>query len=127
MELLKLGIDIGQTSVAKYIARRSGLPSQGWKTFLRNHADGTAAMDLFVVPTISFRLLYGLLIMGHCRRQIRHLRHVLLCYLDYYNSTRTHPLGVEKGRADITCCRDSRMQFICRPILGGLHHQYGRI
>ena len=37
-------------------------PSQGWKTFLRNHADGIASMDLFVVPTLSFRLLYGLLI-----------------------------------------------------------------
>src|SRR6201987_2162896 len=69
-ELLKLGIDIGQTSVAKYMARRRGPPSQGWKTFLRNHADGIAAMDLFVVPTISFRLLYALLIMGHGRRQI---------------------------------------------------------
>ena len=63
-ELLKLGIDVGQTSVAKYMARRRGPPSQGWKTFLRNHADGIAAIDLFVVPTISFRLLYGLLIMG---------------------------------------------------------------
>jgi transposase InsO family protein len=69
-ELLKLGIDIGQTSVAKYMARRRGPPSQGWKTFLHNHADGIAAMDLFVVPTISFRLLYGLLIMGHGRRHI---------------------------------------------------------
>jgi len=69
-ELLKLGIDIGQTSVAKYMARRRGPPSQGRKTFLRNHAAGVAAMDLFVVPTISFRLLYGLLIMGHDRRQI---------------------------------------------------------
>src|SRR5467141_1441060 len=69
-ELLKLGIDIGQTSVAKYMARRRGPPSQGWKTFLKNHADGIAAIDLFVVPTISFRLLYGLLIMGHGRRQI---------------------------------------------------------
>ena len=66
-ELLKLGIAIGQTSVAKYMARRPGRPSQGWKTFLRNHADG---IDLFVVPTISFRLLYGLLIVGHGRRQI---------------------------------------------------------
>jgi hypothetical protein len=56
-ELLKLGIIIGQTSVAKYMARGRGPPSQGWKTFLRNHADGIAAMDLFVVPTISFRLL----------------------------------------------------------------------
>jgi transposase InsO family protein len=69
-ELCKLGVEIGQTSVAKYMARRRGPPSQGWKTFLRNHADGIAAMDLFVVPTISFRLLYGLLIMRHGRRQI---------------------------------------------------------
>jgi hypothetical protein len=69
-ELLKLGIDIGQTSVAKYMARRRGPPSQGWKTFLHNHADGIAAMDMFVVPTISFRLLYGLLILGHGRRRI---------------------------------------------------------
>jgi hypothetical protein len=64
-ELLKLGADIGQTSVAKYMVRGREPPSQGWRTFLRNHADGIAAMDLFVVPTISFRLLYGLLIMGH--------------------------------------------------------------
>ena len=69
-ELLKLGIDVGQTSVAKYMARHRRPPSQGWKTFLRNHADGIASMDLFVVPTISFRLLYGLLILGHDRRQI---------------------------------------------------------
>jgi transposase InsO family protein len=69
-ELLRLGIDVGQTSVAKYMVRRRGPPSQGWKTFLRNHADGIAAMDVFVVPTVSFRLLYGLLIMGHGRRQI---------------------------------------------------------
>src|SRR6478609_8621448 len=56
-ELLKLGIGIGQSSVAKYMARRRVPPSQGWRIFLRNHADGIAAMDLFVVPTISFRLL----------------------------------------------------------------------
>jgi transposase InsO family protein len=69
-ELLKLGIDVGQTSVAKYMVRRRVPPSQGWRTFLRNHVDGIAAMDLFVVPTISFRPLYGLLIMGHGRRQL---------------------------------------------------------
>jgi hypothetical protein len=68
-ELLKLGIDIGQTTVAKYMARRRRPPSQGWRTFLRNHADGIAAMDLFVVPTISFRLLYGLLILRHDRSE----------------------------------------------------------
>src|SRR5258707_3706114 len=69
-ELLKLGIDVGQTTVAKYMARGRRPPSQGWKTFLHNHADGIASMDLFVVPTISFRLLYGLLILHHGRRQI---------------------------------------------------------
>ena len=69
-ELLKLGIDIGQTSVAKYMARRRRPPSQGWKTFLRNHADGIAAVDLFVVPTVSFHLLFGFLILQHDRRRI---------------------------------------------------------
>jgi transposase InsO family protein len=69
-ELLKLGIDVGQTTVAKHMARRRQPPSQGWKTFLRNHADGIASMDLFVVPTISFRLLYAFLILRHGRREL---------------------------------------------------------
>jgi transposase InsO family protein len=69
-EFLKLGIDVGQTTVAKYMAKHRRPPSQGWRTFLRNHADGIASMDLFVVPTVSFRLLYGLLILQHGRRQI---------------------------------------------------------
>jgi transposase InsO family protein len=69
-ELLKLGIEVGQTTVAKYMAKRRRPPSQGWKTFLHNHADGIASMDFFVVPTISFRLLYGLLILQHARREL---------------------------------------------------------
>jgi transposase InsO family protein len=212
-ELLKLGIDVGQTSVAKYMARRRAPPSQGWKTFLRNHADGIVAMDLFVVPTISFRLLYGLLIMGHGRRQIlwlgvtaqptaewianqlteacgweqiprylirdrdgayggilisrvrsigirdrptsprspwqntyaerligsirrecvdhvvvfgeRHLRHVLLSYMKYYNEARTH-LSLNKD-APAPRAVERIGQILCRPVLGGLHHQYVRI
>ena len=212
-ELLKLGIDIGQTSVAKYMVRTRRPPSQGWKTFLRNHANGIAAMDLFVVPTISFRLLYGFLIMGHGRRQIiwfgvtahptaewianqitqacgwdrtprylihdrdacygavctrrvrslgirdhptsarspwqngyaerligsirresldhivvfgeRHLRHVLSCYMNYYNTVRTHlSLGkdapIPRPAQTLGCIR-------AQPILGGLHHHYVRI
>src|SRR5665811_416178 len=51
-ELLKLGFEIAQSSVAKYMVKRRGPPSQGWRTFLRNHAPDIAAMDLFVVPTI---------------------------------------------------------------------------
>jgi transposase InsO family protein len=212
-ELLKLGIDIGQTSVAKYMARRRGPPSQGWKTFLNNHADGIAAMDLFVVPTISFRLLYGLLIMGHGRRQIlwfgvtshptaewmanqlteacgweqaprylirdrdgvfgelfvrrlrsmgirdrptsprspwqngfaerligsirrecldhvvvfgeRHLSHILLSYKKYYNEVRTH-LSLEKD-TPVSRAVERTGHILCRPVLGGLHHQYVRI
>jgi len=212
-ELLKLGVDVGQTSVAKYMARWRAPPSQGWKTFLRNHAEGIAAMDLFVVPTISFRLLYGLLIVGHGRRQIlwlgvttnptaewianqiteacgweqapcylirnrdgaygeifvrrvrsigirdrptsprspwqnayaqrligsirrectdhivifgvRHLRHVLLLYMGYYNGTRTH-LSLNKD-APISRGVEWAGNIVCRPILGGLHHQYGRM
>jgi transposase InsO family protein len=69
-ELLKLGIDVGQTSVAKYMARERRGPSQGWRNFLCNHADGIASMDLFVVPTVSFRLLYGFLVLRHRRRRI---------------------------------------------------------
>jgi transposase InsO family protein len=69
-EPLKLGIDVGQTSVAKYMTRRRRPPSQGWRSFLLNHADGIASIDLFVVPTISFRLLYGFLVLGHGRRRI---------------------------------------------------------
>jgi hypothetical protein len=60
-ELFKLGINVGQTSVAKYMARRGG-PSQAGGTFLSIHADGIASMELFVVPTLSFRLLYGFLV-----------------------------------------------------------------
>src|SRR5258707_9489283 len=56
-ELLKLGIEVAQSSVAKYMFKRRAPPSQGWRTFLRNHAPDIAAMDLFVVPTIGFDLL----------------------------------------------------------------------
>jgi transposase InsO family protein len=213
-ELLKLGIDIGQTSVAKYMARWGRAPpSQGWKTFLRNHADGIVAMDLFVVPTVSFLLLYGLLIMRHGRRQLmwlgvtahptaewianqltaacaweqmpsdlihdrdasygnifvrrvrslgirdrptsprspwqngyaerligsirrecldhivvtgeQHLRHILECYMDYYNAVRTH-LSLGKDAPNRRAIqRSGRIEV--RPMLGGLHHQYVRI
>jgi hypothetical protein len=53
-ELLKLGIEVAQSSVAKYMSKRRGPPSQGWRAFLRNHAPEIAAMDLFITPTISF-------------------------------------------------------------------------
>jgi transposase InsO family protein len=69
-ELLMLGIEVAQSTVARYMTRRQGPPSQGWKTFLRNHAAGIASLDLFVVRTISFKLLYGLVILRHARRRL---------------------------------------------------------
>ena len=69
-ELLKLGFEVAQSSVAKYMVRRWGPPSQGWRTFLRNHAPDIAAMDLFVVPTIGFDLLYALIIVRLDRRDL---------------------------------------------------------
>jgi transposase InsO family protein len=212
-ELLKLGVDVGQTSVAKYMARRRRPPSQGWKTFLRNHADGIASIDLFVVPTISFRLLYGLLIPRNDRRQIlwlgvtahptaewiarqlteaygwepapghiirdrdcvygasfkrrlramgirdrpiaprspwqngyaerligsirrecldhvvvfdeRHVRRILLSYMEYYNGARSH-LSLNKD-APIPRTVQAVGDVLPKPILSGLHHQYIRI
>ena len=69
-ELLKLGFEVAQSSVAKYMVKRRGPPSQGWRTFLRNHAPDVAAMDLFVVPTIGFDLLYAFVIMRLDRRDL---------------------------------------------------------
>jgi transposase InsO family protein len=71
-ELLKLGIEVAQSTVAKYMVKRRGPPAQTWRTFLRNHADGIAAADLFVVPTIGFNLLYCLVILAHGRRKLVH-------------------------------------------------------
>src|SRR5438552_5832851 len=68
-ELLKLGFEVAQSSVAKYMIKRCGPPSQGWCTFLRNHASDIAAMDLFV-PSIGFDLLYALVIVRLARRDL---------------------------------------------------------
>src|SRR5258707_6830684 len=69
-ELLKPGFSVAQSTVATYMVTRRGPPSQGWRTFLRNHAPDIAAMDLFVVPTIGFKLLYGFVIVRIHRRDL---------------------------------------------------------
>lgn len=69
-ELLKLGFAVAQSSVAKYMVKRRGPPGQGWRTFLHNHAPEIAAMDLFVVPTIGFDLLYAFVIVRLDRRDL---------------------------------------------------------
>ena len=214
-ELLKLGFEIAQSSVAKYMVKRCGPPSQGWSTFLRNHAPDIAAMDFFVVPTIGFKLLYGFVIIrldrrdlvwinvttnptaewvarqiteafpwdeapryvirdrdrdqiygavvtrrlramgirdkpiapaspwqngfaerliGSIRRECldhlivfgeQHLRRILISYVAYYNSVRTH----RSLHKDAPISRPIQRTGIIRshPILGGLHHHYVRV
>jgi transposase InsO family protein len=212
-ELLKLGFEVAQSSVAKYMAKRRGPPSQGWRTFLHNHAPDIAAMDLFVVPTIGFKLLYAFVVVrlerrdlvwinvtahptaewvahqiteafpwneaprymirdrdriygtvvtrrlramgirdkpiapaspwqngfaerliGSIRRECldhiivlgeAHLRRILKSYARYYNETRTH-LALDKD-APLSRTVKRAGRILCRPVLGGLHHEYVRI
>src|ERR1700676_3529013 len=212
-ELLKLGFEVAQSSVAKYMVKRCGPPSQGWLTFLRNHAPSIAAMDLFVVRTVGFDLLYALVIVrldrrdlvwinvttnptaewvarqiteafpwdgapgymirdrdriygtvvtrrlramrirdkpiapaspwqngvverliGSIRRECvdhiivlgeAHLRRILKSYARYYNETRTH-LALDKD-APLSRTVKRAGRILCRPVLGGLHHEYIRI
>jgi transposase InsO family protein len=69
-ELLMLGLEVAQSTVSKYMARPSKPPSQTWKTFLQNHAEAIAAIDMCVVPTLTFDLLFAFLVLGHGRRQL---------------------------------------------------------
>ena len=71
-ELLKFGIDVGETSVSKYMIRRRNPPSQTWRTFLENHGKTTVSIDFFTVPTIRFQVLYVFLVLAHDRRRIVH-------------------------------------------------------
>jgi len=211
-ELLKLGYQVAQATVAKYMVRSARPPSQGWNTFLRNHAKDIASIDLLTVPSIGFERLYAFVVLAHHRREILwievtghptacwlaqqiveafpwnaaprfllrdndgaygdvfcrrvagmgirdrpvaphspwqngyvecvigsirrerldhmlilgpdHLRRVLLAYAAYYNSDRTH-LALAKDTPR-TRAVEAEGPVVARPILGGLHHRYGR-
>jgi transposase InsO family protein len=69
-ELLKLGFKVAESTVSKYMIRRRSPPSQSWQTFLRNHADAIAGIDLCLVPTLTFECLFVFLVVGHGRRQL---------------------------------------------------------
>jgi putative transposase len=71
-ELLKLGIEVGQTTVSKYMIRHRKPPSQSWRTFLKNHAKDIVSVDFFTVPTATFRVFYVFVIMSNARRRIVH-------------------------------------------------------
>ena len=70
---MKLGISISQATVAKYMARHQKPPSQAWRTFLKNHMQTLVSADFFVVPTITFRLLFVFVILSHDRRRPIHV------------------------------------------------------
>jgi len=72
-ELLKLGIEVSQATVSKYMTRHPKPPSQSWRSFLLNHAGGLVGCDFFVVPTLTFRILFVFIILHHARRRIVHV------------------------------------------------------
>jgi len=72
-ELLKVGIVVAQSTVAKYMVKGRRPPSQSWRAFLRSHADGIASIDFFIVPTAAFKLLFGFVILRHDRRRLVHI------------------------------------------------------
>ena len=72
-ELLKLGIEVSEPTVAKYMVRRQKPPSQTWRTFLDNHVRNMVSVDFFTVPTVRFQILYVFLVLAHDRRRILHL------------------------------------------------------
>jgi len=71
-ELQKLGIEVSEATVSKYMIKRRGPPSQTWRTFLENHGKEIIALDFFTVPTATFRILFVLIILSHNRRRILH-------------------------------------------------------
>ncbi len=102
-ELLKLGIEISETTVAKYMIKRCGPPSQAWRTFLENHVKGTIALDFLTVPTATFKVLFVLIVLSHDRRRMLH-----------FNATE-HPTAVWTARQLLeTCGLDESPQYLIR-------------
>lgn len=71
-ELLKLGYDICEATVSKYMRRYGKPPSQSWRAFLANHREAIAAIDFFTVPTMAFDVLYVFIVIEHVRRRMVH-------------------------------------------------------
>ena len=71
-ELLMLGFEVAAATVSRYMPLRRKPPSQTWRTFLRNHANGLVSIDFLVVPTATFRILYVFLVLEHERRRVVH-------------------------------------------------------
>ncbi len=102
-ELLKLGIDVSEATVSKYMIRRRGPPSQTWRTFLENHAREIIALDFCVVPTATFRILFVLIVLSHDRRRILHV------------NVTVHPTAVWTARQLLEACGlDGEPRYLVR-------------
>ena len=102
-ELLKLGLDVSEATVSKYIIRGRRPPSQTWRTFLENHAKDLVAIDFFTVPTATFRVLFVLVILNHDRRRILH-----------FNATE-HPTAAWTARQLLEVCgMDDAPRYLLR-------------
>jgi hypothetical protein len=118
-ELLKLGIEISETTVAKYMLKRRDPPSQSWRTFLMNHAKETIALDFFTVPTATFKVLFVLVVLSHDRRRILH-----------FNATE-HPSAAWTARQLLEACGpDEAPRYLIRDrdaIYGKAFHRQARV
>ena len=101
--MLKLGIEVSETTVSKYMIKHQRPPSQNWRTFLQNHAKELIALDFFTVPTATFRVLFVLVILSHDRRRILH-----------FNVTE-HPTAAWTARQLLEACgTDDAPRFLVR-------------
>src|SRR5438132_8392930 len=125
-ELLKLGFTIAQSTVARYMYR-GWPPSQGWRTFLTNHVDGIAAIDLFVLPTITFRLLYCLVILRHGRRLWVSFGVTKNPTAEWISRQITEAFPWDSAPHYLIRDIERVGAITSQPVLGGLHHQYCRI
>lgn len=135
-ELLMLGFEVAQSTVSKYMVRPSKPPSQSWKTFLQNHAQAIAAIDMCVVPTLSFDRLFAFLVLGHGRRQLLWFEVTGYPTAEWlarqiteafpWTSTPAYLLRDNDSDAPLHRVVHRSGGVVAIPVLAGLHHQYIR-
>ncbi len=140
-ELLKLGTEVSEATVSRYMPRRRNPPSQTWRTFLLNHAKELASADFFVVPTATFRVLYVFIVLDHervigsirreCLNHViilgeQHLRRILDEYVGYYHTARTHLSLAKDAPVPRPVIGNDNGNVVGLPMVGGLHHKYVR-
>ena len=113
-ELLKLGIAVAQSTVARYLPRSRKLPCQTWRTFLTNHLAQTAAIDFFTVPTATFRVLFVFVVLSQKRRRVLHQR------------SRPHLALGKDAPEPRAVAPPEQGRVVAIPQVGGLHHRYQR-